>query len=522
MHQVRRTPTGRAPSAADVRAALARLLDSEDFDASPRSRDLVGFLVEETLAGRGASLSQAQIALRVFGRREEFDPTVDPIVRIQAGRLRRSLERYYLLSGASEPVRLDLPRGRYVPQWRWADAGEAAAAPAPPPDDARGWPTLVLRLRGHAGEGPDGESVRFMDHLAVELDRYRDVRVRLGPELGGPAAPEASGRFTLSVQLGEVGGRRLLSLRLEESATGSQLWAEEFREPAGAAGFLRESAKVAAARVASEQGAIVHRLAAGPPVPELAGTTYGALLRSYRFFLVREPEPLASVLGALRTAVDREPECSLAWVQLSRLLVVNHAFEVAPADTSIEEGLALAQHAVRLDPTSQRGRAMLAFALLVKGEREAGRAEVESALAVNPDTYVYLESLGWLQALLGDWERGVALVRRAIARNPHHLPIGYVALWADHLRRGEIAEAYQWALRYPDTGFFWRRVMRASCLGHLGRHDEARAEVAGLLAAKPDFSRRGRTLVGRLIKQEPLRARVAEGLQRAGLALERD
>jgi adenylate cyclase len=506
---------------AEVRAALERILASADFDASPRSREFLRHIVEETLAGREDGLTQTALAVRVFGRRRDFDPTVDPIVRIQAGRLRRSIERHYLLGGARDPVRLELPRGGYVPRWRWADAGEENGAPAPRVDDTGGWPALVLRVRTRASDEIDSESARFIEHLAVELDRYRDVRVRLGPEGGGPRAPGASGRFTLWAQLDEAPGRRLLTVRLEESSSGSQIWAEEFREdPAGAASFVRESAKVAAARVASEHGAIVHFLAREHPAPELADTTYGALLRSYRFFLVRESESFVSVLEALRAAVAREPECALAWVQLSRLHVVNHAFEVAPADTSIEQGLALAQHAVLLDPTSQRARAMLAFALLVKGELEAGRAEVESALAVNPDTYVYQETLGWLWALLGDWERGVALVRDALARNPHHMPVGYHALWADHLRRGEAGAAYQAALRYPDTGFFWRRLMCASSLGHLGRFEDARSEVAGLLAEKPDFRDRGRVLVGRLLKQPDLQAAVADGLAKAGLALD--
>jgi hypothetical protein len=61
--------------------------------------------------------------------------------------------------------------------------------------------------------------------------------------------------------------------------------------------------------------------------------------------------------------------------------------------------------------------------------------------------------------------------------------------------------------------------MRACCLGHLGRLTEARAEVAELLRTKPDFVRRGRTLIGRLLKHPELQARVADGLAKAGLVL---
>ena len=119
---------GSPPEADEVLEELERILASGDFDASPRSRAFLRFIVEETLAGRQEGLTQDAIATRVFDRREDFDPTVDPIVRIQAGRLRRSLERYYLLAGAGDPVRIELPRGAYVPVLRWATPAEEPAS----------------------------------------------------------------------------------------------------------------------------------------------------------------------------------------------------------------------------------------------------------------------------------------------------------------------------------------------------------------------------------------------------------
>jgi tetratricopeptide (TPR) repeat protein len=461
----------------------------------------------------------------VFGRRKDFDPTVDPIVRIQAGRLRRSLERYYLLEGAADSVRIELPRGRYVPVLRWArpaDASPAATGGEEPRADPGGWPSIVLDLRpGGERNATDEAAARFADHLAVELDRYRDVRVVFQPELDGlPASRGNSTTFALAGHLLESDGDPRVAVRLVDCRTARQVWAEEYRASAGHPGdFYRETAKVVAGRIASEQGIVAQALCGPSLPPQVEGTAYGALLRSYRFFLTREPAELEPSLAALRRAAAAEPECALAWVQLARLHVANHAFEVAPAQTSIERGLAFAQNAVRLDPSSQRARAALGFALLVKDETAAGLAEAENALEVNPETLVYLETIGWLLALLGAWERGTALVRQAVARNLHHMPVAYHALWADHLRRGEIDEAHQAAPRYRDAAFFWRNLMRACCLGHLGRMEEAQVEVAELLRAKPDFGRRGRTLIGRLLKPPELRARVAEGLAKAGLVL---
>jgi tetratricopeptide (TPR) repeat protein len=526
VHKVQELPAGPSPRVDEVLDCLERILASGDFDASPRSRSFIRFIVEETLAGRQDGLTQAAIATRVFGRRGDFDPTIDPIVRIQAGRLRRSLERYYLLGGADDPVRIELPRGTYVPVLRWAvpaDAPEPRADAAQAVEDRGGWPSIDLSVRAGGKGGPDEAAARFRDYLAVELDRYRDVRVVVHPDLGrlssslGKAAD-----FALTAQILEGDDHPRVAMLLVDCRTSRQLWAEEYREyPAHPGDFHRETARVVAARVASEHGIVAQTLWGQTPRPEMEETTYGALLRSYRFFVTHAPADFIPAVEALRRAVAADPECALAWAQLSRLHVINHAYEIAPAaETSIDQGLAFAHNAVRLDPSSQRARASLAFALLVKGETAAGLVETENAVALNPESFVYQETIGYFLAFFGEWDRGMALVRKAVARNPHHMPWARRALWADHLRRGEVEKAYQEALLYRDTGFYWRSLMRACCLGHLGRLDEARVELAELLRTKPDFARRGRTLIGRYLKLPELQARVEDGLAKAGLALD--
>ena len=140
----------RAPTAHAVRRELQRVLESPDFDAPRRSREFLRFIVEETIAGRGEAITQTTLAKQVFDRKDDFDAIVDPIVRIQAGRLRRSLERYYLLAGKQDPVRLELPKGSYVPVFR-ATGAEAAtqesaaeAAPVAADEPSDGWPSIAV------------------------------------------------------------------------------------------------------------------------------------------------------------------------------------------------------------------------------------------------------------------------------------------------------------------------------------------------------------------------------------------
>lgn len=501
-----------------VHAQLERVLESPDFDGSPRSRAFLRHIVEETLAGRQASLTQPAIAIRVFSRRESFDPTIDPIVRIQAGRLRRSLERYYLTSGCEDAVRLELPRGTYVPSIGWASSPSRTVSTAP---DADGWPTVVVgpfddETPGHSGFG---RVWHFRNHLAVELGRWGDVRV-VPLEPGAPV-PAGDRSFLLRGHLCAEGDLARLTARLVRCRDGRQVWADDYRKEAAAGdAAVEELAGLVAARIASESGVVATTLLAdvgqGPPP---ARASYDAILLGYRGLLLRRPGDVRSAIEALQAAVLARPECGLAWTELARHCAANHAFDASPLPTPVHETVAFAQNAVRLDPSSMRAAVMLAWALFLKGEHEASRAELEQLLALAPDSFVHRESCGWLLTLLGDWERGPALVRDTLTRNPRAGAISAHALWLDHLRRGQFEAAHQSALMCRDGFYFWRALMRACCLGHLGRRGEARRERDALLAIRPDFPRKARTLVSRVVTFPDLQDKVLAGLHKAGLVL---
>ena len=108
------------------RDALQRVLASPDFDATERIRRFLTYVVEETLNGRPERIKAYSIATSVFGRDENFDPQIDSIVRIVAGRMRRSLEHYYLTSGRNDPLHIRIPKGSYVPVFEEADGMETS------------------------------------------------------------------------------------------------------------------------------------------------------------------------------------------------------------------------------------------------------------------------------------------------------------------------------------------------------------------------------------------------------------
>jgi adenylate cyclase len=111
-----------------IQDALQRVVASRDFMNSERKRRFLKFVVQETLAGRADRIKAYSIALDAFDRDPSFNPIADPVVRIEAGRLRRCLEHYYLGEGAADRIRITIPKGGYVPHFIVTD-GDGRSVP---------------------------------------------------------------------------------------------------------------------------------------------------------------------------------------------------------------------------------------------------------------------------------------------------------------------------------------------------------------------------------------------------------
>jgi hypothetical protein len=116
-----------------VRQELNRVLASHEFHSSKRSQDFIRYVVENTLAGRAGMLKERTIGIDVFGRSTSYEPSDDATVRVKAGEVRKRLGLYYAGQGATDPVRIELPAGTYIPEFRWVEVPVAAPPPEPAP-----------------------------------------------------------------------------------------------------------------------------------------------------------------------------------------------------------------------------------------------------------------------------------------------------------------------------------------------------------------------------------------------------
>jgi adenylate cyclase len=133
------------PSADLIRAQLDRILASPQFAGSARMVRFLRYVVERALAGEAERLKEYVVGVEVFDRGKDYDPRVDSIVRVEAGRLRGKLEEYYREAGSSDAVRILLKKGGYAPVFEQQEAAPAALIAAPM-KRSRAWVFIPLSV----------------------------------------------------------------------------------------------------------------------------------------------------------------------------------------------------------------------------------------------------------------------------------------------------------------------------------------------------------------------------------------
>ena len=185
------------PDEAAIRAQLDRILASSCFKHSARHRSFLTFVVDETLAGRHDRLKGYTIALDVFKRPTDFDSQTDPLVRVEAGRLRRRLVEYYHTDGKNDPVNIGLPRGQYVPVFHYTGPASELITPVEPTAGA------YRRVRS----ARTATIVAAIGAIAVGI-AWIAVYFRDSPDLESPAVA-SNGSLASSIPA-LPGGRRIM------------------------------------------------------------------------------------------------------------------------------------------------------------------------------------------------------------------------------------------------------------------------------------------------------------------------
>ena len=475
-----------APDGEAIRAALDRVMASDGFARSGRARELLAYVAEEALAGRGDRINSKTIAQDVFGRDEAFDASADPLVRVQMGRTRNLLEAYYQEEGRDDPVLIEIPRGTYRPDFRpreapaavpptspdagdtgdAGDAGEDAARPRrragaiamgglaaglvliglgalflpePPPTDADYPVVAVLPFEDLTGsEGGEADlGAGFQRQIASDLQRFRTVRVAVAE---GEERPDAQYEVTGSVL--SVDRNVDFVLRLRRPGGDRPLLSERLRGGEDKDYFeaLSDLSARATGHLAGPAGALEARVR---DVLHMPGAEGGEAFRCYvtfeRFVAAKTPEGLAESYACLSEATRRRPGdgtmlAALAWT-IALGAPEADQLDAGPLarEMSLPRALGVAEQAVEVDPGNDDAHAHLGVIQWRVGLEREAVASLRRAVALNPGNPQHAASLAHLLAFSGDWDEAERMVRRAVSRSGdppgwYEMPLYYRAL----------------------------------------------------------------------------------------------
>ena len=384
--------------------------------------------------------------------------------------------------------------GRPVRAYRLLRGGVstgAPATPAPPPER----PSLAVlpfdNLSGDAAQAYFSDGVS--EDLITELSRFRDLVVlarhssfalRGQPHDAVEIGRRLSVRYLLEGSVRKAGNRVRITAQLIDAATGTHLWAERYDRPLDDIFAVQDEvvATIAATLIGRIEAAGLER-ARRKPTEDLAA--YDLVLRGMDRLAAYEPGTNAEARRLFEAAVALDPDYAVAHAYLA-LAIFSQGWSREP-DASLERCLEHAQRAVALDPSDSRCHRVLAMALLFARAFERADVHSERSLTLNPNDAHAAAFRGYLLACLGRAEEAVALIRRAIDRNPYRPGYFWDLLACALHAAGRYEEAIAAFARVPEAGLH-HRVRLAACHARLGDAAAAQRCVEQVLAAQPGFS----------------------------------
>ncbi|PWK66443.1 hypothetical protein [Aminobacter sp. AP02] len=518
----------------DCRAQLARILNSTEFDATDRERRFLGYVVDETLAGRSNRIKAYSIAVEVFGRDASFDPQSDPIVRIEAGHLRRAIERYCLTAGQTDPILITIPKGGYVPNFSLRPMPShpvkemPAAAPAPAPSQPRrrnyvhlaaavvviaaaaialSWWGYWSRSASNKPEVPrllvewfddlSGKSESsalargLTQEIISQLSKFKDIVV---VQARDPSDPPHT-RYVLAGSVDLSAEKFRFRVRMLNRADGSVLWAQSYDNATTVPDLLKVQVDVAqnvATSLAQAYGVIFQADAQlAVPNPPDDWTAYSCTLSYYSYRASFDAAARPAVRSCLEKAVERFPNYATGWALLSQTYIDDARFQY-PFDPNwsprlLDRALATARRAVELEPFNIRGLQAQMFALYFKKEFDAAGNVGRQALALNPNDTELMGEYGYRLALSGHWSEGCPLVAAARERSPGPLAYYEAALSLCSYFRGDYQQAAMWIRKanVPENALY--QVMAAAVFAEGGLKADAERSRAWLVEHEPDL-----------------------------------
>jgi adenylate cyclase len=426
-----------------IRHQLDRILSSGGFSRNERLGRFLRFVVEARLEGRDDEIKESLIAVEVFGRRPDYDPKLDSIVRTEAGRLRARLTEFYAHEGREDRVVIEVPKGGYLPVFRSRERAPDKAEPrwvrpvfagiglfAAGVLAAVWWTStgkiapLRIGVLPIANVGPNDVDDHFADGLTDEiinnLSTIEGLTVRSRTSsfvFKGQDIREAGKRLDVDYLLeGSVvrsTDRVRMDAQLVRVRDDAPVWSGKFDRPlTDVIGIQNEIALGIVNNLRVQLGRGRRRYEASVEAHDLY-LRAGELAR-------HNPPGTQLGIALLEQAIEKDPSFAPAYAALATGYAIrSNQFALDHAPDELRRMRAAADKAVQLDPLLAEAHAARAMIYAHDAQWEPAEKSFRRALALNPNrSDTYDDFAMWLLLVLGRHEEAIRQLRLAQRADP--------------------------------------------------------------------------------------------------------
>lgn len=532
----------------DIKEQLENMTNDRLFNASPRLKRYLRYLVNQTLSGNVHQLKAYTIGTELFERGADFDPLHDPVVRMETAKLRNRLMEYYFSAPNPGRVRIDIPKGGYVPTFTWLDEFERSsekadtAAASDIKEAGEDWGSKVsssgsqisIAVFPFANLSQSQLSDSFIDGLAKEitvgltwfdelavvssctvhnLNRGQESIFKLSEQLGV--------RFALHGSAQRHRDLIRATAELVDMESGSNIWAERVEVKVNAEDFLTVQDEIAhrlVSRTGDSFGSIRRKLRheIGDKEPEEL-EFYELMLSYHQWVPTFDPDLFRQAKQSLELIYERDPNNAIVVAALADLYGSDYQMAYGTVPDAIEKCQEFALRAIALDGSSQTACWALALHFFLQGNEDQFKQAIGKVIPLNPANSHMMMATGFLVGLSGDLDEGLDLMDRALQLNPA-APCWYrIVPYFKYYLESNYEAALNMALFLNTPSCFWDPMLRAAVYGQLGRREEGHKALSDLHDILPDFSSRPMRYIHGIALKAETANHVKEGLIKAGL-----
>jgi TolB-like protein/Flp pilus assembly protein TadD len=486
------SPTAAVPPKPDadqgVREQLERILASTTFQQGDRLKRFLSFIVLEAVAGRRNELKEYVIGVEVFGKEASFDPRTDPIVRVQARRLRAKLVNYYREEGPGDELIVDLPKGGYAPVFRRREAPVLLKRSISATLVSRNTVSLQPFTDLSAEQDLSYFCRGVRDEIIDRLSRFQALRILVSDD-SAAGGEKSKAAMIISGSVRRSGERLRVTAQLVDGASGCYLWSESV--DAVTTDVIAAQERVADTVVKKIEPALGDgRAAAGSRRPSENLAAHNLYLQGRYHLNQRTEEGLRRALDFFERALIEDAQYALAHAALADAYgLLAHYGVFGPADVwskaassaatavmldadSAEAHTSLAHvkstqdwdwvgaeraflRAINLDPryaTAHHWYAMSCLAPL--GRLDEALDEMRVAQSIDPVSSIVARDLAVIHFYRRDFETALEQCDHTIELNPHFAPAYWILGVIQEQRKDfdESAAAFQRAVHLsPQT-----------------------------------------------------------------------